>query len=57
MVEGALKLLKGKKLYKEFSAAAENWSSRFSIEQMGAALVNTYQRAIESASGSGEKTA
>ena len=47
MVEGALQLLASEKLYKEFSQAAENWSSGFSIEQMGAALVKTYQRAIQ----------
>jgi glycosyltransferase involved in cell wall biosynthesis len=57
MVEGALKLLKSEKLYQEFSEAAQSWSSGFSIEQMGAALVNTYQRAIERSSESAEKTA
>jgi glycosyltransferase involved in cell wall biosynthesis len=47
MLAGALRLLEDRELYKRFSQAAEKWSAGFSIEQMGAALVSTYQRAIE----------
>jgi glycosyltransferase involved in cell wall biosynthesis len=49
MVAGALRLLEDPGLHRRFSEAAERWSAEFSIEQMGAALVNTYQRAIETA--------
>lgn len=49
MIASGLRLLEDPELYKEFSKAAEIWSAEFSIEQMGAALVNTYRRAIESA--------
>lgn len=49
MVESALRLLDDRKLYKEFSQAAENWSARFSVEQMANSLVNTYRSAIETA--------
>jgi 1,2-diacylglycerol 3-alpha-glucosyltransferase len=52
MVEHALRLLGDPELHKEFSQAAEKWSAEFSIEQMGAALVRTYQQAIDHASTS-----
>lgn len=47
MVDSALRLLEDAALYNEFSSAAEIWSAGFSIEQMGAALVDTYRRAID----------
>lgn len=50
MVQSALRLLEDADLYNEFSSAAEIWSAGFSIEQMGTALVSTYQRAIAQAS-------
>ncbi len=50
MVQSALRLLEDADLYQKFSSAAEIWSAGFSIEQMGAALVSTYQRAIARAS-------
>ena len=47
MVASSLRLLEDEELYNRFSQAAENWSAEFSIEQMGAALVDTYQKAID----------
>jgi glycosyltransferase involved in cell wall biosynthesis len=47
MTASALRLLSDPQLHQSFSTAAKNWSAEFSIEQMGAALVRTYQRAIE----------
>ena len=47
MIEHGLRLLSDPELHKDFSQAAEKWSAGFSIEQMGAALVRTYQAAID----------
>lgn len=50
MVEHSLELLSSEELHQKFSQAAQKWSAEFSIEQMGKALVDTYQQAIRSLS-------
>ena len=50
LTERTLELLDSPNRYRSFSAAAQVWSSKFSIEQMGRSLVDTYQRAIQAVS-------
>ncbi len=49
MAQSALNILEDVRLYSAFSEAAKKWSSDFSMEKMGEALVSTYRRAIETA--------